>query len=158
MKRKLLFGMLVIVFLVSGCAVLGIGTSPSVAPPDALKNPYVKTSYKVLYSLAQAYNAAWKSFKDLHEIGVVTDGTFTQGQDLARKYVKANKDAVDLLIKVENGTAGQLEAQTLMTTVQIANEAILNFLKPYLASQLKKTEAPETPTMADLEILKLPIS
>jgi hypothetical protein len=158
MKRKLLFGMLVIVFLVSGCAVLGIGTSPSVAPPDALKNPYVKTSYKVLYSLAQAYNAAWKSFKDMHEIGVVTDGTFTQGQDLARKYVKANKDAVDLLIKVENGTAGQLEAQALMTTVQIANEAILNFLKPYLASQLKKTEAPETPTMADLEILKLPIS
>lgn len=139
--RKRVSGVLSIVliamFLVASLQGCQGTISSLVPPPDALKNPFVKSSYKVLFSMAQAYNAAWKSFKDLNEVGVVTDATFLKGKELARKYVKANKEAVDVLIAVEKGTSGQVEAQALITSVQIANDAIMVFLKPYLASQIK---------------------
>ena len=109
-------------------------TVPS-TKPDALKNPFVVSSYKTLFTLAQTYNAAWLTFRQLHTDGVVSDADFQAGQKIARQYRQANSDAVDALIQVENGTLSQDQAQVMIGLAMSINGQIMAYLGPRVAKK-----------------------
>ena len=120
---------LFLIFGFMGCATTGTVGPPS-TKPDALKNPFVIDAYKQLFAVAQTYNAAWLTFKDLHAVGVITDADFEAGRTIARQYRTAHIDAVDALIRVEKGVYGQDQAQIILSLAMIANKQILAYLGP----------------------------
>jgi hypothetical protein len=129
MKLKNLWNFLAIsmIVLLAGCVSMGTITS---IKPDALKIPFVIDSYRTLFTVAQTYNAAWLTFRDLHTAKILSDADFEAGRVIARQYRTAHQDAVDALINVEKGTFGQTQAEIMISLALTANKAILAYLAP----------------------------
>jgi hypothetical protein len=100
------------------------------SPP--LQTPFGKEAYKLLAGEVEIYNAAWLSFKDLHEAGIVSDADFEKGRDLARKFYKNFTRAVDLVLAYEKGNMNQGEAKSAVDLALSANKVLQEYLKPML--------------------------
>lgn len=127
MKRNRSVYIFFALILLVGCASQGTITTTK---PDALKNPFVVQSYKTLFSIAQTYNAAWLTFKDLHTAKIISDSDFETGKAIAREYRTAHQEAVSALIKLEKGELGQLQTEIMINLALEANKKILVYLQP----------------------------
>jgi hypothetical protein len=126
-RTLLIVGFILAAFVLASCATNGAIPSTK---PDALKNPFVVQSYKTLFTIAQTYNAAWLTFRDLHTAKIISDADFEAGKAIARQYRTAHQDAVDALIKMEKGEYGQNQTEIMLSLATTANKQILAFLGP----------------------------
>jgi hypothetical protein len=104
------------------------------SPP--LQTPFAKEAYKILAAEVEIYNAAWLSFKDLHETGIVSDADFDEGKGLARKFYKQYTRAVDLVLAYEKGTVTQGEAKSAVDLALSANKILQEYLKPKIPKKM----------------------
>ena len=130
-----LYLVLTLLIFLSSCAGTNVNQGASgIQNPESppLQTPFAKEAYKLLAAEVEIYNAAWLSFKDLHEAGIVSDADFEKGRDLARKFYKKYTRAVDLVLAYEKGTMNQGEAKSAVDLALSANKILQEYLKPKL--------------------------
>ncbi len=130
---------LTLLIFLSACAGANVNQGAmTIQKPESppLQTPFAKEAYKLLATEVEIYNAAWLSFKDLHETGIVSDADFDEGKGLARKFYKQYVRAVDLVLAYEKGTVTQGEAKSAVDLALSANKILQEYLKPKIPKKM----------------------
>jgi hypothetical protein len=122
MKRA--FAVSIILLFLVGCASMGTN--------------YKQQTYNSLLATANLYNVSWQTFKEMKDVGAVSDADYQAGKQLAIQFYDKYQMAVDLMLMYEKGTATQGQMDNALAVMQAANRALLDYLKPRIQKGVPK--------------------
>jgi hypothetical protein len=92
---------------------------------------------KVIGGVAETYNAAWKTFRDMRAAGLITNQQWLDGKAAAKKFYSTYQDTLAILEKIEYGELSENSGQN---AILMLNQA-LDGVKSNLAAKIAEAQA-----------------